>query len=724
MACRLQREAAPYGDRVAQALFQNSALQEDMQAQMRQMDRTLERYHAGGNSSTSLGSRRPQPEVLRLQALQQTGKQQPRHAPAASSSGGAQQLPQQLPARRTPASTADPARGERSGDVNPGAMGDGGGGSVASSPHSELTFSVNSSTPVNRRPGVEGASRSAQHDGTAGPPRSGKGRQASAAFAAATSGKGSGGDSSQEAGASKLSALQLNALRSLSAPASDVASASSAAAAGASQRRHQDELIALVSQLAGTAPANGGARQPPPVASTVGAPRSGEKAEAAANPSDPAREARAAPKLGEQGRSKTAGPAPTQAQASAAPALSLKGSAYKSMSEIKQQGPRAPESKKAALPAGSGAAAVARKAPAQPAAAAPSPAPATKGAAPMPQPQQRSGAKERTEGAGASGAPAATASSSRPAAARAPAPYAMQAHRGVLEGNSGPSGDRRSGGVATTVVATGGGRQPMHDTSAEELDETLALALQLSLEDSRPSPHKRRPVAEPAAHSGPGGGYNPPHAHQYAGEQGYMGAGGNEYHNAVAAADAAILETRRMQELFDAEAAAELMRYEAEHEAAEREHREQLARYAQRPALQHRVQYGNAGRLGVQDNYAAQGPVPMGLLDRAMTEEANAGLLDLAAAESFAQHYGHNGPAYRQQPQPAHAPLRQQARPQQQQQQQQQRWIGGVGPDGAYLPARDEDMQGGAAPAVFYDQEDEMLAQAIEDSLNAEDWQY
>jgi hypothetical protein len=48
MACRLQREAARYGDRVAQALFQNSTLQEDMPAQMRQMDRTLERYHAGG----------------------------------------------------------------------------------------------------------------------------------------------------------------------------------------------------------------------------------------------------------------------------------------------------------------------------------------------------------------------------------------------------------------------------------------------------------------------------------------------------------------------------------------------------------------------------------------------------------------------------------------------------------------------------------------------------
>lgn len=663
---------------------------------MRQMDRTLERFHAGGSTHSLRRQQAQQHQggVLRLQEAQGTNRQ-PQGRAVAPAAPAPAPLPVRVPVAAASGKGAVLDRVLAMESGSSGRSGDG-GGSASPSQHSELTSSVASAAPIPRRrtpaavagPAAAGPAVPATSAATV------KARQPSAAFAAATRSSGppavrrettpkeGGAAESGDGGAeSKLSALQRNALRSLSAPTSDQpAAATNRDPEDGSRRRQEqeDELKALVSQLAaysqgqgrktgGKEQASGGA-----AAAGKGVPQSGEKGEPTAA---------ATPKLAVQGRDRTAGakdPAPAP--------RSLRDGGYKTMAEIKQQ-------KQAAAGRGSTAGVAPQRKAAVPSFSSKKPS-----IDPAPETQTRAGQAGSSDKKASAPAPATGELAARVTAERLPAPYSMREVRGVLEGSSRSGGPTaapvpRSGGVATTAVTKPSGAGKTDYGAAEDLDDTLALTLQLSLEDSnsRPSPKKRAaPVTNNRLRDDyPGYNTNPYPA----------------YDDVIAAADAAILEARRVQELLDAEAAEEMLRYEAEHAAAEREYEEQLARQARRPLLQQRLQYGTGG------------PVPMQMLDRAMTEDANAGVLDLAAAESFAQHYyghGHHAGPFAH-PAPDHQHQQQQR--QEQPRQQQRGWIGGVDVDGTYLPAQG-DLGDGNLPEVFFDQEDELLARAIQDSLN------
>jgi hypothetical protein len=245
------------------------------------------------------------------------------------------------------------------------------------------------------------------------------------------------------------------------------------------------------------------------------------------------------------------------------------------------------------------------------------------------------------------------------------------------------------------------------------MDETLALALQMSLEDT-------------GAHRAPRNRWAPETSAARSPVQQYVDAqnqGKRDFAQTVAQADAAVEMARRLQEQFDAEAAAEFMRYEEEQGHVERQYQEQRLREQERVHLRGRL-FG----AEMNDQVAAVHP-PAGVpawLDRTMTEDANNDLLDLAMQASFEEHnYAGFVPARAAQ---QNAPVRNAPQqPMQQLQAPRQRPYQAPAP--APAQGRPQPRAAAAAPqypgnppGVEYDQEDELLARALQDSLDEQVW--
>lgn len=355
--------------------------------------------------------------------------------------------------------------------------------------------------------------------------------------------------------------------------------------------------------------------------------------------------------------------------------------------------------------------------------------------------------------------------------ARAAAPYSMQARRGILQAEDGAGG--RTGGVATTVVAHNERHNPRTGDAGmymdEGMDDSLALALQLSLEDSQQQqaqlrhnqadststpqsalhqktakvpptrarvpkkatadakisdvsalsstllPSSKRPIAVLLPSTGARGGA--------AGAASGTARSAVERSNSDAAdresaavrrlTQERIQQERHLQEQLDAETAAEMMRQEEADELAAREYQRALDREAETSLLRehlhgHNINHRNPG-LGPAADLPAW-------LDRTVNDFANDALLNMAENRSFnAQPYGPAaGVQLRQQPppqrQPAPAVVVQQrapARPQRPYMEPERAAVYGTYNygDANYMN-------------VEYDQDDEVLAQAIQNSLN------
>jgi hypothetical protein len=270
--------------------------------------------------------------------------------------------------------------------------------------------------------------------------------------------------------------------------------------------------------------------------------------------------------------------------------------------------------------------------------------------------------------------------------------------------------------VATTVVSaptkrSGKGPAVEDYNVSDEMDETLALALQMSLEDNTHRAPRNRWAQETSPARSP--------------VQQYMDAqnqGRGDFAQSVAEADAAVEMARRLQEQYDAEAAAEFLRYEEEHGLIERQYQEQRNREQERVHLRGRL-------FGADTNDRAAGARPPDAalpawLDRTITEDANNGILDLAMQASFEDHhYGGFVPARAAQVNP---PVRNAPQQPMQQQLQQLRQR----PYQAPAPAQGHEPRAvmaaphypGNPQNVEYDEEDEILARALQDSLDEEVW--